>query len=177
MCNACKTGKHEIAGIIYNQLKHCQKTCFFFYLWCNDRSGIRPLFTAKMFLVTHLHPVDWTASIGHYWWRHIIIWPHDPKVFNKCACASSCRCVSCRCVSVASLLVRLLCGSKMSFINYMVYCSTSKRALMLWQISTVHPHSLTFQDFWTKELVPKCLDRALSQVYIGKAKDSLDLVE
>jgi len=30
----------KTAGIIYYQLKHCQKTCYFFYLWCNDGSGI-----------------------------------------------------------------------------------------------------------------------------------------
>ena len=48
---------------------------------------------------------------------------------------------------------------------------------MPWQISTVQPHSLMFQDFWTKELVPRCPDQTLSQVYIGKAKDCLDLVE
>ena len=46
---------------------------------------------------------------------------------------------------------------------------------MPWQISTVHPPSLTFHDFWTKELVPRCPDRTLSQVYVGKAKESMDL--
>ena len=46
---------------------------------------------------------------------------------------------------------------------------------MPWQISTVHPPSLTFHDFWTKELVPRCPARTLSQVYVGKAKESMDL--
>ena len=44
----------------------------------------RPLFTLSVFLVTRPHPVDWTPSIGHYWWRHIIIWPRDPKVVCMC---------------------------------------------------------------------------------------------
>ena len=48
---------------------------------------------------------------------------------------------------------------------------------MPWQISTVHPQSLSFQGFWSRELVSKCPDRTLSQVYVGKAKDSLDLVD
>jgi len=32
---------------------------------------------------------------------------------------------------------------------------------MPWQISTVQPHSLMFQDFWTKELVPRCPDQTI----------------
>jgi len=34
-----------------------------------------------------------------------------------------------------------------------------KKALMPWQISTMHPHSLMFQDLWKKDLVPRCPDQ------------------
>ena len=66
----------------------------------------------------------------------------------------------------------------MGLINFTVYCNSSKRVLLPWQISRVHPPSVTFQGYFHQELSAKCPDGfSLSQVYVGKGKYALDFVD
>ena len=65
----------------------------------------------------------------------------------------------------------------MSLINFTVYNKCTRKALLPWQISNVHPPTLTFRDHFHQELSEKCQsDCSLSEVFVGKAKDVLDLV-
>ena len=62
-------------------------------------------------------------------------------------------------------------------INFTVYNKCTRKALLPWQISNVHPPSLTFRDHFHQELSERCpSDCSLSEVFVGKAKDALDLV-
>ena len=64
--------------------------------------------------------------------------------------------------------------------NLTVFSLKTKRTLLPWQISSLHPPTLTFQEMYYTQL--KSINPAVSQydhaqVYIGKAKDALDLAE
>ena len=75
----------------------------------------------------------------------------------------------------------------MGIINYTVYCRTARRVIVPWKITAVGQPSFTFRHFFdavvksqctastsTTSNPPECL---LSEVYIGKAKESLDHVD
>ena len=65
----------------------------------------------------------------------------------------------------------------MSLINFTVYNKCTRKALLPWQISNIHPPTLTFRDHFHQELSERCpSDCSLSEVFVGKAKDALDLV-
>jgi len=40
---------------------------------CSEETTVRPLLINFMFLVTRPHVILMAASIGHYWWRYVII--------------------------------------------------------------------------------------------------------
>ena len=66
---------------------------------------------------------------------------------------------------------------KMSIINYSVYCNSKRRSILPWQISSINPPSLTFRNFFLAEVRPRCEDNCeISDVFVGKSKDSLDRV-
>ena len=94
---------------IRNKLNPLQSQCHTSHPW--RMAQLRPLFTANMFLVTSLHPVHWTHRLA--------IIDDVTSLFDH-EYSASVHVHSCRRISAASLLVRLLCASKMSFINYMV---------------------------------------------------------
>ena len=67
----------------------------------------------------------------------------------------------------------------MSIVNLTVFSSKTKRTLLPWQISPLHPPTLTFQEMYDTQLksMAAVSQYDLAQVYIGKAKDALDLAE
>jgi len=66
----------------------------------------------------------------------------------------------------------------MTLLNYMVYCRSSKKTLLPWQIVSVHPPSHTYLSFFESEVKPKCPDGCqMSEVHVGKAKEALDHVD
>ena len=68
----------------------------------------------------------------------------------------------------------------MSIVNLTVFSLKTKRTLLPWQISPLHPPTLTFQEMYDtqlKSINPAISQYDLAQVYIGKAKDALDLAE
>ena len=65
----------------------------------------------------------------------------------------------------------------MSLINFPLYKKCSRKALLPWQISSVHPPSLTFHNLFHQELRQRCpSDYSLPEVFMEKAKDALDLI-
>ena len=66
----------------------------------------------------------------------------------------------------------------MTLLNYTVYCRSSKRTLLPWQIVSVHLPSHTYQSFFESEVKPKCPDGCqMDQIHVGKAKEALDQVD
>lgn len=66
----------------------------------------------------------------------------------------------------------------MSIINYCVYCTTKKSLILPWKITPVHPPSLTYSAFFHSDVAKQCPQESmLSNVYVGKSKDALDLVD
>ncbi len=66
----------------------------------------------------------------------------------------------------------------MTLMNYMVYCKSSKKILLLWQIVSVHQPSHTYLSFFESEVKQKCPpDCQLNQVYVGKTKEAIDQVD
>ena len=65
----------------------------------------------------------------------------------------------------------------MSILNFTVYNRSTKKTVLPWQITGVHPPSLTFLQMFDqlKPKLPSTVD--LAEVYIGRAKDSLDMVD
>lgn len=62
-------------------------------------------------------------------------------------------------------------------INYCVYCNCKKRSVLLWKICSVNPPSSTLRSFFVSEIKPHCEDNSeISDVFVGKTKDSLDRV-
>ena len=64
----------------------------------------------------------------------------------------------------------------MTLLNYTVCCRST---ILPWQIVSVHPPSHTYRSFYDAEVKVKCPigTGELSQVHVGKSKDSLDLVD
>ena len=76
----------------------------------------------------------------------------------------------------------------MGVIDYTVYCQTKRRCLFPWKITSVGNPSCTFKEFFDTNIKPACTASSssssadppqiiLNEVYIGRAKDSLDLVD
>ena len=69
----------------------------------------------------------------------------------------------------------------MSIVNLTIFSLKMKRTLLPWQISPLHPPTLTFQEMYdthaAEVLNPAVSQYDLAQVYTGKAKDALDLAE
>ena len=67
----------------------------------------------------------------------------------------------------------------MALINCSVYCCSTKKMLMPWKITTVHPPSCTFKEFFDKSLQEDCkkYNCNFSCVFVGKDKDLLDAVD
>ena len=65
----------------------------------------------------------------------------------------------------------------MSLINYTLNDKSGRKALLPWQISNVHPPSLTSRNHFHQELSGRCSsDCSLSKVSVGKVNYALDLV-
>ena len=62
-------------------------------------------------------------------------------------------------------------------VNYAVYSESRRRMFLSWRIASVNPPS-TFRSFFSGQVQDLC-ERSdeLSEVFVGKAKDHLDLVE
>ena len=66
----------------------------------------------------------------------------------------------------------------MTLINYSTYCLSKKNTILPWKISAVNQPLCTFKDFYESEIKQQCNDGCvLSQVFTGKTKDSLDIVD
>ena len=66
----------------------------------------------------------------------------------------------------------------MTLINYTVYCKSTKKTLLPWQIVSVHPPSHSFCSFFESEVKQKCsLDCQMTHVHVGKTKEALDQVD
>ena len=65
----------------------------------------------------------------------------------------------------------------MSILNFTVYNRSTKKTVLPWPITGVHPPSLTFLQMFDqlKPKLPASID--LAEVYVGRAKDSLDMVD
>jgi len=59
-------------------------------------------------------------------------------------------------------------------INYAVYSKSRRRMLLSWRIASVNPPSSTFRSFLQVQDLCERSDE-LSEVYVGQAKDHLDL--
>ena len=66
----------------------------------------------------------------------------------------------------------------MAMINYAVYSESSRRMLLSWRIASVNPPSSTFRSFFSVQVQDLC-ERSdeQSEVFVGQAKDHLDLVD
>ena len=71
----------------------------------------------------------------------------------------------------------------MGVIDYTIYCQTKRRS---WKITSVGHPSCTFKEFFETVIKPACTASTssadppqivLNEVYVGKAKDSLDSVD
>ena len=68
--------------------------------------------------------------------------------------------------------------AKMTLVNVCVYCKTRKRVILPWQITSIQPPSLTFRDHFSNELFSKRgYNSSLSEVFVGKMKDTMDQVD
>ena len=74
----------------------------------------------------------------------------------------------------------------MGVIDYTVYCQTKRRSIIPWKITSVGHPSCTFKEFFATVIKPACTASTssadppqivLNEVYVGKAKDSLDSVD
>ncbi len=74
--------------------------------------------------------------------------------------------------------VLVLLARAMTLINFTVYCSSSRKTLLSWQIVSVHPPSHTFHSFFESEVRQKCaVCCRMTQVHAGKTKEALDQVD
>lgn len=74
----------------------------------------------------------------------------------------------------------------MGVIDYAVYCQTKRRNILPWIITSVGNPSCTFRKLFETVIKPACTASTssadtpqivLNEVFIGKAKDSLDSVD
>ena len=71
----------------------------------------------------------------------------------------------------------------MGVINYAVYCHSKLRTILPWRIASVGPSSSfrnVFQTVVMSRVHEECeslLHLSLSEVFVGKSKDSLDVVD
>ena len=61
----------------------------------------------------------------------------------------------------------------------MVYCQSTRKVLLPWRISGVGTHSLSFRMYYDMVVKPQFAEspRNLSEVFVGKGKDALFLVD
>jgi len=70
-----------------------------------------------------------------------------------------------------------------SIVNVIVFCKSTNRTLFPWQIAKIHPPSATFRSFFAEVISTKMAPRpdgtvgSISEVFVGKRKDLLDLVD
>ena len=70
-----------------------------------------------------------------------------------------------------------------SIVNVIVFCKSTNRTLFPWQIAKIHPPSATFRSFFAEVISTKMVPRpdgtvgSISEVFVGKRKDLLDLVD
>ena len=109
-----------------------------------------------------------SASISPLSMMYVIIASSSTHIERKRSYMASCK-------FVFSFLVAIV---VMSIVNLTIFSLKTKRMLLPWQISPLHPPSLTFQELYDTQLKSKVSSQYdLAQVYVGKVKDALDLVQ
>ena len=70
-----------------------------------------------------------------------------------------------------------------NIVNVIVFCKSTNSTLLPWQIAKFHPPSATIRAFFTEVISKKMAQRhdgtvgSIAEVFIGKRKDLLDLVD
>ena len=69
-------------------------------------------------------------------------------------------------------------------VNVIVHCRRTSSTLLPWQIAKIDPPTATFRSFFNDSIATKMAlggydgrNRALSQVFVGKTKELMDLVD